>query len=88
MVNIETIDLTSRNVVLPSDRVGIVVAQPHLELTASEPFRCTYESKPAQLQVLKETLRVAREAGLAGLRAWQQNLQLHAVGHRGGFAVG
>ncbi len=66
MVNIETIDLTSRNVVLPSDRVGIVVAQPFLSLTAAEPFRCTAAAKPQQLQILKDTLTVAREARHGG----------------------
>ena len=34
MVHIETVDLSSRNVTLPSDRVGMVIVQPYLSLTA------------------------------------------------------
>jgi prefoldin subunit 5 len=62
MVNIERVDLSSRNVILPSDRVGIVIAQPHLSLTPVEPYRCTTQAKPQELAMVSETLVVARAA--------------------------
>ncbi len=65
MVHIETVDLQVRGVTLPSDRVGMVIAQPHLPLTslsASEPYRLTVQAKPSQLAVLEKTLAVARAA--------------------------
>jgi len=65
MVHIETVDLSSRSVTLPSDRVGMVIAQPHLphlSLTPTEPYQCTAQAKPQQLAVLTETLAVARAA--------------------------
>jgi len=45
----------------------MVIAQPHLSLTVTEPYRCTEEAKLLQLQVLTDTLSVARDAphGLA-----------------------
>ena len=49
MVHVETVDLSTRNVTLPSDRVGMVIVQPHLSLTAVEPYRCTAQAKPQQL---------------------------------------
>jgi hypothetical protein len=62
MIHIETVDLSSRGVTLPSDRVGMVIAQPYLSLTASEPYRCTPQTKPQQMQMLTDTLRVALAA--------------------------
>src|ERR1017187_8661081 len=62
MVHIERVDLASRNVALPSDRVGMVIAQPHLSLTTEEPFKCTDEAKGQQLNVLTQTLSIARQA--------------------------
>src|SRR6266853_883488 len=62
MVHIETVDLSPRNVTLPSDRVGMVIAQPHLTLTREEPFRCTNESKLELLNVIRNTLAVSRQA--------------------------
>ena len=62
MVHIETVDLSSRNVILPSDRVGMVVVQPHLSLTPVEPYRCTTQAKQQQLAVVSETLNVALAA--------------------------
>lgn len=59
MVHIETVDLSSRNVTLPSDRVGMVIAQPYLSLTNVEPFSCTEDAKPRQLAMVSETLKVA-----------------------------
>lgn len=63
MVHIETIDLSLLGVTLPSDRVGMVIAQPYLpdsSLSAAEPFQWTAEAKPQQLAVLTETLAIAR----------------------------
>lgn len=60
MINVETIDLTPRGITLPSDRVGMVIAQPYLDLTANEPFRCKAGAKAGQLAVLAKTLAVAR----------------------------
>jgi hypothetical protein len=62
MVHVETIDLSSRNVVLPSDRVGMVVAQPYLSLSAVEPFCCTVATKAEQLAAVTRTLEISRGA--------------------------
>lgn len=62
MVHIETVDLSTRGVTLPSDRVGMVIAQPYLSLTAAEPYQCTAQAKPQQLAVITDTLQVARAA--------------------------
>lgn len=61
MVNVETISLAQRGVQLPSARVGIVIAQPHVVLSLTEPFHCTPESKVAQLANIAATLAVARD---------------------------
>lgn len=66
MVHIQTVDLSSRNVALPSDRVGMVIVQPHLSLTAVEPYRCTAQAKAKQLAMLSETLKIARAARHGG----------------------
>jgi hypothetical protein len=60
MVNIENVDLRTRGVDLPSDRVGVVVAQPFLSLTPKEPFVCTRETAAAQLATIRKTLDIAR----------------------------
>jgi hypothetical protein len=62
VINVETVDLSARNVCLPADRVGMVIAQPFLSLTDVEPYRCTAAATPSQLAVLTRTLEVAREA--------------------------
>lgn len=61
MIHIETIDLTPRDITLPSDRVGMVIAQPHLALTPDAPYLCRETAKAAQLAVLTKTLAVARD---------------------------
>jgi hypothetical protein len=61
-IHTETVDLSSRGIVLPADRVGMVMAQPYLSLTEAEPYRCAEESKQQQLAVLTDTLAVARAA--------------------------
>ena len=65
MIHVETVDLAQRNVRLPMDRVGMVIAQPHIpldSLTRTEPFHCTHEAKPQRLAMLTETLTVSRSA--------------------------
>ena len=62
MIHIKTVDLSPRGVTLPSDRVGMVIAQPYLSLTATEPYRCTPGAKARHLAVLTDTLAVARAA--------------------------
>jgi hypothetical protein len=61
MVHVARVDLSERGIVLPSDRVGMVIAQPFLSLT-SEPFRCVPTDKPQQLANLEKTFAVARSA--------------------------
>ena len=62
MVHVVTVDLAPRGVQLPSDHVGMVIAQPYISLTAAEPYQCTSETKQQQLEVLTDTLAVARAA--------------------------
>ena len=62
VVYVETIDLAGRGVVFPNDRVGMVVAQPHLALTAAEPYRCIPAAKAGLIAGLDATLTVARNA--------------------------
>jgi hypothetical protein len=59
MVRIETIDLSSRNVEFPEDRVGMVIAQPFLSLSEVEPYRCTEEAKPRQIAGIARTLEIS-----------------------------
>ena len=60
MVNIENVDLRTRGVELPSDRVGVVVEQPFLSLTSKEPFVCTPETVATQLATIQKTLDIAK----------------------------
>ena len=61
---IVTVDanLSALDVELPRTHIGIVLAQPHLELTPQEPYRCTEQSKRAQLEAIEASLEVARTA--------------------------
>jgi hypothetical protein len=61
-VKIETVDLATRGVRLPSNRVGMVVAQPFVTLSETEPYRWTATGKPKQLKVLADTLAISRTA--------------------------
>lgn len=63
MVHVTRVDLTERGVELPSDRVGMVVAQPHLCLTHDEPFTCVPDKKQQQLAGLREILDVSLANG-------------------------
>jgi hypothetical protein len=60
MVTIENVDLRARGVELPSDRIGVVVAQPFLWLTPKEPFVCTPETAGTQLATIQQTLEIAK----------------------------
>src|SRR5271154_3296709 len=60
MITIETVDLASRGITLPCDRVGMVIAQPCLGLTAIEPFQCRPDLQLQQLAVINRTLEIAR----------------------------
>jgi hypothetical protein len=60
MVYIETVDLAARGITFPSDRVGMVIAQPRVELTLAEPFQIRPELRPQQLAVITRTLDIAR----------------------------
>jgi hypothetical protein len=65
MVHVETVDLSTRGVALPNDRVGMVIAQPHVpnaSLSLEEPYQCTEQAKQQQLAALTETMAVARAA--------------------------
>ena len=68
MVHIETVDLTVRGLALPSDRVGMVIAQPHVSLTADEPFQCAPATLIQQLALITRTLDIARAAPHGALR--------------------
>ena len=59
MVNVETIDLSSRGLVLPQDNIGMVIAQPHIDLTPTEPFTCT------SVDMAKEAITRTLEVSLA-----------------------
>jgi len=59
MIHVEIIDLSARGVTLPSDRVGMVIAQPYISLTSTEPYRWTAQAKEQQLAVLHDTMTVA-----------------------------
>lgn len=56
------VDLSTLNVALPRTYTGVVLAQPHLDLTPQEPYRCTEMSKQRQLASIQATLGVARAA--------------------------
>lgn len=62
MLHVKTIDLSSRGIKLPVERIGMVIAQPYLSLTDTEPYKCTPGNKTQQMQVLIDTLKVARDA--------------------------
>jgi hypothetical protein len=59
MVHITRVDLTQRGIVLPGQRVGMVIAQPHLYLTPNEPFTCLPDHKQQQLEAVRAALDVS-----------------------------
>ena len=54
------VDLSTLGVELPRTHAGMVLGQPHLDLTPQEPYRCTDMSKQRQLESIEATLAVAR----------------------------
>lgn len=60
MIKVLEVDLAQRGIEFPWAGVGMVVAQPFVELTQAEPFRCTPASKQTQLGVIARTLEVSR----------------------------
>ena len=60
MIHIARVDLTECGILLPHDRVGLVIAQPHLTLTQQEPFRTVPARKAGLLANLTATLTVSR----------------------------
>lgn len=60
-MNIETVDLNSRNLVLPSNSVGIVIAQPYVSHPEGEPFRWV-DGRDEQLALIRRTLEIAKSA--------------------------
>lgn len=59
MVSVFDVDLGQLGVHFPRDRVGMVVAQPDVSLTATEPFRTTEATKHRALQYIDNALAVA-----------------------------
>jgi hypothetical protein len=64
-MNIETIDLNLRNLVLPSSSVGIVTAHPYIDHPEGEPFRWA-EGRVEQIAVIRRTLNIAKSAEHGG----------------------
>src|SRR5713226_2830495 len=60
-MHIETVDLNARNLVLPSNTVGIVIAQPYVNHPEGEPFRWT-DGRDEQLATIRRTLDIAKAA--------------------------
>jgi hypothetical protein len=60
MVSVVELDLGQLGVRLPLNGVGIVVAQPYVELTEYEPFVCQPERRARALECIDATLAVAR----------------------------
>ena len=56
------VDLSARGIQLPRQGAGMVLVQPHLELTSQEPYRCTDQSRARHLDALAAGLSVARDA--------------------------
>lgn len=59
MIHVETVDLSTRGIAIPRGRVGMVVAQPKLSLTAAEPYQCRPVAKTDQLEFIARTLTIA-----------------------------
>lgn len=62
MIHLKQVDLSLRGIQLPSDKVGIVMAQPFVQLTKLEPFRWVGDAKLRQLAAIRTTLQVALTA--------------------------
>jgi len=60
-MNIETVDLNSRNLVMPSNSVGIVIAQPFVSHPKGEPFRWV-DGRDEQSAIIRRTLEISKAA--------------------------
>jgi hypothetical protein len=61
MLKINTISLDALGISLASDRLGLVVSQLFVDVTADEPYRCKPGFVDAQLDAISATLAVAKE---------------------------
>jgi hypothetical protein len=62
MIHTIEVDLAEDGVIIPRTGVGVVLAQPFLDLNPQEPFICKAESKQRHLDAVIATLEVARAA--------------------------
>lgn len=60
MIHVDIVDLSARGVILPNTHVGMVVAQPQVLVGPQAPYRWADLDSAKQLEILVETLRVAR----------------------------
>lgn len=60
MVNIHNVDLEPIGITLPSDRIGIVIGQLFVDVTAAEPYKCNPALVAAQLDAISATLEVSK----------------------------
>ena len=61
MPKISSVDLQVIGIALPSDRLGLVVGQLCVDVTAHEPYQCDPARVAEQLEAIGSTLAVARE---------------------------
>lgn len=59
MLHVETVDLRTRHFTLPGDKVAMIMAQPHLKLGDTEPYRTVTAHQPEQMAMLTATLDLA-----------------------------
>ena len=60
MLAVQTINLANFGVRLPADRIGVVMSQPFLSLTAQEPYVTEPQAVPRQIASIVRTLEVAK----------------------------
>jgi hypothetical protein len=59
MLHVEIVDLSTRGIRLPGDKVGIVMAQPRIVLSPTEPFHWQAPKKAHEMEVLSTTMDLA-----------------------------
>jgi hypothetical protein len=60
MITVREVDLTPLGLRFPNTRVGMVLLQPFLQLSDTEPFKSMDAAKARQLEALERTLAIAR----------------------------
>jgi hypothetical protein len=60
MVNIHNVDLEDLGITLASDRIGIVIGQLFVDVSAAEPYKCKPELVAAQLDAISATLDISK----------------------------